>query len=227
MDYFITESGNRINLCRDNYRVIGSGCNGIVYKIDDSSCVKLFDCINKFNYDTISKINKLKLDNFYHISDFIFDKKRKFVGYIMKYYKPEDIDILTMPTSYLLDNIYNIYNSVLKLTNNKVRIIDLYGGNVILNNDGITVIDTDSYCFDVKSDCDSLLSDNVKEFRVLVEELFYSSLIYYHKFCQDPFYDYNIFSKINSKDGITSFCCEFENYKYPIDYVNKLCKTRW
>ena len=55
----------------------------------------------------------------------LYDETNTFVGYTMKYYKPEKIDILTMPTDYTLENYQKIYNSAKKLDLSKASHLDL------------------------------------------------------------------------------------------------------
>ena len=78
----------------------------------------------------------------------------------MKYYDSEDIDVLTMPMSYILDNFYDLFESVTKLSDKNILIQDLHDGNVITNKNQIIVIDADMY--DIFSGCSSLKKEKIQ-----------------------------------------------------------------
>ena len=58
----------------------------------------------------------------------------------MEYYQKEKVDVLTLPSEYLLDNLRGLAASVLKLLDNKVFISDMNFDNAIINENEIRVM---------------------------------------------------------------------------------------
>ncbi len=193
-----------------------------VYKISDEVCLKVFKTISDdINFDVLSLIKDLELSHFYIIYDFLFNKTGKFNGYTMKYYPGKTIDILTMPTSYTLDNFSSIYNSILKLTDNGIVVSDLHSGNVITDENNITVIDADLYyklCFIDKI---KLQYKNISALIYLFKDLYFESLDEFHKDCDVNACVStirNLFEPMNALN-IDKVYKKLTRYKYPIDYI--------
>ena len=129
----------------DVKKPIDRGHTGLVYKIDDDTCLKYTTSYRLHQWYTLSKLMELNLDNFYKIYKILFDSNGDYSGYLMKYYQNELIDILTMPTEYTLDNFYRLSNTVNKISNNEIVMYDLHDGNVIMNKNDIIIIDADFY----------------------------------------------------------------------------------
>ena len=126
-----------------------------------------------------------------------------------------------MPTSYTLDNFSGIYNSILKLTDNGIVVSDLHSGNVITDENNITVIDADLYyklCFIDKI---KLQYKNISALIYLFKDLYFESLDEFHKDC-----DVNacvsairdLFEPMNALN-IDKVYKKLTRYKYPIDYI--------
>ena len=94
------------------------GSIGTIYKISDNMCLKKFDdwALQHLitGIDELEIIKKLKLSNIYEVYDFLYNSSNEFAGYTMKYYKKDDIDMLTVDTFFILDNFISIYNSMIE-----------------------------------------------------------------------------------------------------------------
>jgi len=205
-----------------------AGLYGKIYSVGDELCLKKLNHLGDIDYRIIKAIRDLKLKNFYEIYDLLFNKKGEFKGYTMKYYKKEDFNIFTMPTYYTLNNLFNIYSSMLKLTEECIHVSDMHEDNAILSNNDITVIDVDLFEFSLYIPYDKLLRLNVNAVRSLFKKIYYKNITNNH---ENNCYVYScivdsLYEKINFKSGLEYFFKELEDYKYPIDYIKKLSKTR-
>ena len=199
------------------------GC-GYVYRIGDDKCLKLFSEFYMFELDVIKAVRKLKLASFYEIYDLLFNEEKQFSGYTMKYYKPEDINILTMPTDYTLDNLFKIYKDLKMLSKAKIYAFDCDSHNVIMNSKNITVIDTDIYYFRKEDDKNKIYKDNYEVLLNLFKSLYYEKiklLGFSNKDIVDRL-DY-LFDKHKQLNSVEK---KLIKYKYPIDYVNDFYRGR-
>lgn len=198
-------------------KAISHGCNGYIYQIDNNTLLKRFilEYPNELTFKTIMNMN---LSNFYTIYQMLYDKDGKFIGYTMKYYQDEEIDILTKPIEYTLDNLYRLNNSIKKLTDRNIIIDDMRDENCILDSSNITVIDIDLYrmlSFDTNIDISNM---NNKSLLYLFRGLYYRSLVIYHDAIRsDRHIIDSLFDQDNNADDITK---RLVKYKYPIDYIN-------
>lgn len=202
---------------------VGEGSTSKVYRLSLDKCVKIYNeaCNEKFSKE-IKMIRDLNLMNFYKIYSLLYNKNGDIAGYIMKYYHKEGINLLIMPTDYLLDNLNILLKSFAILSDNNIRCCDLHRNNVILNTSGIYVIDADDYLFEEETSKSTLLSENTEEVVKLFEDLMALSISRYFgkpciskgKFIRE---NYNLFSLNDSTrtDGIFK---KLVKYKYPIDY---------
>ena len=219
---FYTEN-NDIVRYRTNDRIGGEVC-GNVYRINSDECIKKFKSKNmRIDKETLLLIQELGLENFCKINKFLYNKNRVIIGYLMKYYQSENIDILTMPTDYTIDNLYKLYNSVIKLSKNNVFISDMHTVNIIMNKNGITIIDYDLYVLNGYFTGPLLEYKNIYSLRYLFKEIYKEALVEYHK-------EYN--SEISrclidcafemwTKEELDKTCKKLTKYKYPIDYIIK------
>ena len=169
MKYF-KDDGSKI-LC-DRTSPLGSGNSGSAYKTSDGKTIKVWYDIEFSDIDArlIKKIGNLKLSNYYRVLSLLYKRKSDMVsannaiGYLYEYVKKDDIDILTMPVDYTIDNINELYKSVLILTKNKILADDLdHPGNVIMNKNGIIAIDVDYYTTDHYLSSSELRYTNIRE----------------------------------------------------------------
>lgn len=218
---YYTEDGKRVKFDLKEENVIGRGGQSKVYKISEEKCLKKLFGFG--NYEILKLIRDLKLPSYYIIYDLLFNKRSILKAYIIEYYVSEEIDILTMPVDYTLYNFFSILDSVMVLTENNVYVSDLHEDNVIMNSNGITVIDTDLYTKNRFFYADELLSKNVSAVRCLFKNLYFSSLNDYH----DGEIKESISPKVNDLFNINNVgdayntVKKLSKYKYPIDYMKR------
>lgn len=221
MNYtFYDKSGNYYKTYQlDNE--FNKGKYGQIYQINDDILLKIFvNYPNNTNFElTFKTIMNMNLENFYQIYQMLYNNNGQFVGYTMKLYKEEEIDILTMPIDYTLDNLKKISNSIKLLTNNNILINDMRCDNSICNNNDIIVIDIDLYQKINKSTYIDIDYKNNSSLLHLFKGLYYRSLCIYHDAINsDNLILDSIFDKDNTVDDI---CKKLAKYKYPIDYLSE------
>lgn len=148
MTYF-NKNGIPISEAKEE-NLIGKGTNGKVYLIENNKCLKVYNegIASKLDKDIFMLLKAYKLDNYYDLYNLIYDENKNNVGYISKYYKTSENNLLLMPIEYIIENYAKMYNSSMILANNKVITKDLYYGNIIIGDNQMTIIDADSYIFD-------------------------------------------------------------------------------
>lgn len=222
--------GRNFVFCKD--RPINSGEYGTAYRYGEDKVVKVLNTPDTYMQRRVmSAIKKLNLRNFYKIHELLSTNQfgfRNLAGYVSSYCESDDIDILTMPSEYLVENARMLAESVSRLTEHGICIEDLYSKNVILNSSNITVIDTDLYrlCSGVKS------SDLDFHNNLVLKDLFYSLLWEaHHSYHEDQSVLASqlrdIFNElINRKDvsDMDAISRGLTKCKYPIDYVRKRVK---
>lgn len=221
--YLYTDEGKRKKY--DTTSLIGCGHYGDVYKLPNEECIKIYKGKNlNIDKEILIQIKNLLLDNYYEIYDLLYTKSSLLKGYTMKYYQNEDIDILTMPVEYTLDNLFKLSRSVEKLTENQIFISDMHTGNIIVNSSKITVIDTDLYTFNRFLDYSKLKTKNISALECLFREIYLEAVNKYHKeyigydtsqMVKELFRPHNYNIPENT-------CKKLSKFKYPIDYI----KTR-
>lgn len=209
--------------------LFNQGFFGKIYLTKDNKCLKIFkepikrDDIKDFEEDTYNEIRSLKLKNFYELYDLYYDKTlTQILGYLSKYYQEEDADILTMPTDYTLDNLCSLYNSFKTLSEHNICTNDIHSGNVIMNGNGITIIDVDLYYKCSYETSDTILRKNICNLSDLFIDIYLSGLENYDKYNRFLLADkiQRLFL-INSTYGIEPVIKKLIKYKYPIDYLRK------
>lgn len=224
-----------INKTKYNFDIdisFNQGFYGKIYLFNNSKCLKIFkepvQRNNQIDFEekTYNQIKKLKLDNFYKLYDLYYNRElTKILGYLSKYYQSENVDILTMPTEYTLDNLCKLYNSFKKLSEHHIYTNDIHSGNVIINSKDIIVIDTDLYYKSSIETIDVILKENIYNLSDLFVDIYLSSLSKYN--FPNKYDKVNITSKIqtlftmNTISGTDSVIKKLIKYKYPIDYLKK------
>ena len=203
----------------DNYDVFDHGTYSNIYKLDDDTCFKVFKHENFHKPEPIILLKDLKLKNFYKIIDLLYDRNFIYSGYIMDYHQKDNYDILQYK-ELLVDSVNNINDGINELTKNFIQINDLHIDNVIVNSEGITVIDIDDYKV-FKSD-----NTYINNFRYtqLLKSLLYDNLKRYD--ITDPMEGYALIKRLVNTDNldINHFNNTMKRYKKPIDYFQKVIK---
>lgn len=157
---YYTKDGKIVNYNGSNNSMM-SGTQGKIFRLNSSVCLKEYskdsevksifdDDGTRFNQEMFDYFkNNYSNSNMGELYDLLYDKKLMTVlGYTMKYYEEVIDNILNMPVSYILDNFSLIYDLVIRLTDECIRIVDMHSGNIISTENGLIVIDYDKYYFD-------------------------------------------------------------------------------
>ena len=207
----------------NNYNMIGKGYFSEVYQISDNEVLKVYQRPAFYTaYSVLKKLKHFDLESFYKIFKLYTDNEKRLLGYVMKYYKPENIDILTMPKDFILDNYAKMYQDMIYLSYKGIQICDLDIHNIILNSDGITILDADNYAFS------RLINrSNIDALNNLFINLFCYHLGLYH--IPDGLNLEN-FNKV-VKNDLFNFEMEpvtlartLKRYQTPIDYIKRKSK---
>ena len=157
-----------------------------------------------FDEDAFNIIRELKPKNIYTLGDLYYNKS------------------LTMPVDYTFDSLCSLYNSFILLSEYNIHVSDACPQNVILNNNGITIIDTDFYYIDTNSNKSAIKKSNIYD----LGELF--SWIYMNSLKETDFNKRNamieniqrLFMPMGTF-GVEPVIKKLIKYKYPIDYLQK------
>lgn len=198
-----------------NREIIGNGLYGVVYRYTNDKCLKYITNNSSTNLDAIKEIKDANLLSFYKIYKLLFDKYQEFNGYIMKYYDSRYVDILTMPSSYTLDNFSDMLHDVQILSEKGIYMRDMHSENVIMDNNNITIIDADNYTY---LNNDDLLEKNMKALRYLFYDIYMDSVHRHHNMSKQ---EYNMIRLLFNHKEDESLYKDLKNYKYPIDYIKK------
>lgn len=222
------ENGKSVRFNTNENNLVGKGVFGTIYRTDASSCIKVYNGRPSVDIDLelLKTIRGLSLKKFYEIYDLLYTKNGTFKGYSMKYYDNFDIDILTTPTEYTLDNLYNLRDSILKLANNNIYAIDMHDENVILGESDMTVIDVDLFIFTTFYNGTGLMVKNINAVNNLFYSLYVKAINRFHE--EYAKYDVSkvireLFSTISERDTY-DMVKKLTKYKYPIDYIEKYSK---
>ena len=222
-----TEDKKRYNLDTDNF--IDEGEYGRVYLTSDNKCLKIFkQSISRkdkmsFDEDVFNIIRKLKPKNIYTLGDLYYNKSlTRILGYLSEYYSKEDINILTMPVDYTFDSLCSLYNSFILLSEYNIHVSDACPQNVILNNNGITIIDTDFYYIDANSNKLAIKKSNIYDLGELFSWIYMNSLKETDFNKRSAMIDKieKLFIPIGTF-GVEPVIKKLAKYKYPIDYLQK------
>jgi len=218
---FYDENNKRVSY--DTSNPIGGEQYGYIFKISEEECLKVYKRGQVVDDNILKFIRELNLKRFYELHTFLYGRTHKFRAHTMKYYKAEEIDILTMPIDYTLYSLYDLFESFGILTEKNIFANDTHTGNVIINSDGLIVIDTDLYTFNKFYSQSRLKTSNYSALRYLFTEIYLEALKKYHsglssfnnKEAINELFNSIIYGDINSTHKKLSRC------KYPIDYISK------
>lgn len=215
------EDGQKVRYNISSKNRIGGGLFGDVYWTSELECTKIYKPSNeRIDLNILMFIKELKLKSFYEIHELLYGKNGFFKGHTMKYYQSEEVDILTMPVTYTLDNFYSLYESVCKLTASNIFISDMHTGNIIMSQNGITAIDVDLYTFNRFYTSQSLKTKNNLALNYLFSEIYLEALASFHR----EYSSYSTRTVINSlynNGKAEDVCKKLIKYKYPIDYIKR------
>lgn len=215
----------------DNTSPIDYGSFGKIYRLPSDICYKIFSSSlaiygtnSQFDEEIFNILKSLNLKNFYELYEIFYNKAlTRILGYSSKYYESEDIDILTLPTDYLLNNLYNIYDDIKKISKENIIVSDLHDGNVILNSNKMIIIDTDLYHKSFfNRDNEDIFKSNLYSLCSLFTCICYEALDMYHENEDIPNKErLNSLFRPSKDNSIDNVCKKLIRYKYPIDYLSK------
>lgn len=222
-----TEDKKRHSLNTDNF--IDEGEYGRVYLTSGNKCLKIFkQSISRkdkmsFDEDAFNIIRELKPKNIYTLGDLYYNRTlTRILGYLSEYYSKEDINILTMPVDYTFDSICSLYDSFILLSEHNIHVSDACPQNVILNNEGITIVDTDFYYIDTNSNKSAIKKSNIYDLGELFSWIYMNSLKETDFNKRSAMIDKieKLFMPIGTF-GVEPVIKKLAKYKYPIDYLHK------
>ena len=180
--------------------------------------------INFFKYTNLYNPQLLcKNQNFYLLYEMLYGKTGKFKAHTMKYYPKNDIDILTKPVSYTLISLFNLYESISKLAEELICVVDLNEDNVLLTEEGIIVTDTDLYYRNTSLSSEKIKIKNLSALRFLFKTLYFNSLEKYHSDIDNEFERRRIHSLFGVSGALNAINVSkiLNQYERPIDYITK------
>lgn len=224
---------------------VGNGCCGDVFFISPDELLKIYyptcsdsnklkkivyDAIKEINSEHIMKINELlfdhKIEGLYFDINHLF--KTNFIdAYTCSYIKPDDVDILSTDSQYLLYNLKELSKVFSSFAERSILAGDIKWSNVILQNDKIVLIDLDGFS-DVNISFPTLDVLNQKLLLTLFKKLFINCIDKYEYDCHYISTVYSLFDDFSVNDyrddfkNINEF---FESEKYPIDAIKKYQKA--
>jgi len=149
----------------------------------------------------------------------LYNSNGEFMAYKTMFYDKKDIDILTMPVEYTIENMRRLYRVSDVLGDNNIRIEDLHNQNVILTEDGIIIIDADRYTYDPSINP----NDYNKRFVNTVFTLLYMDSPSVKLLTED--YNYqdisNSMQQLLLRSNPEQVGKKLVRYKRPIDYIKK------
>lgn len=205
---------------------LGEGLDGRVYQISEEECLKVYKRKPEIDIEVLKIIASLNLDNYYEILKLYYKKNNILSAIKMKYYEKEDIDILTTPSEYTLNNLYKILSSADKLSQNNILIEDSHSGNIIMTKNKIIIADVDLYSFSHFYKERELRRKNIQKIGYLFNEIYNEAVADYHEELKN-FLVAELIRKLFtlvSPLQVEQVYRELSKYKYPIDYIKK--KTR-
>jgi len=232
------------NYSYDLSHKIGSGACGTVYKYDLEWVLKYYneDCssrnrLKKEIYDITKEINSPYIAE---IDKLLFKKRVESLSddiyitnsidaYTCSYIKPDKIDILTVSKDYIIDNIRELSDVFLEFSDRGVRALDVKEGNVIIQNDKVTLIDLDLF-YKACTQIDILEIENYRTLMKLFEELMLSSAICYSygKEIENGIYQlFDVVHKPSDIEDMQEVLKYLNKYQYPIDAIKVYTKNRF
>lgn len=145
----------------------------------------------------------------------------KIDAYTAKYYEKEDINILHLPTDYLLDNFRELENLFFTFSDNAILTEDLHSKNVIFTSQRIILIDPD--CFRLYKDNDLRIRNKfrlVSLYRAILDNMLFLEQCTYGE-CSNfmgRLFDFEVKETTDVTYEISKI---LKHTKKPIEYIEK------
>lgn len=200
---------------------VKGGAFGNIYRLDDDKVVKLLRAPSTTHqYDVMKKIKGLNLPNYYRLYEILSSKlffNKSYIGNIASYHKPSDVDVLEMPSDWLIENYEGLMEAATKLGEANIKIVDARPANAIINDSGITIIDVDLY----EMASEQCVVKNICHMQTeLLLKLLKENCLTHHS----DVWSSDMFSKVVNQLVINpdtnQFAKKLSRYPKPIDYIN-------
>lgn len=130
------------------------------YKYFKDSAYSIFDEIPaRINPEIVNYFKTIDNNHICKILDLNIENG-EIISYLMPYYIEEKENILSFSSEYISRNFKELYDLMLKLTFDHIRIVDLNPNNLLLTEEGIIIIDYDKYRFEKELNLNILLEIN-------------------------------------------------------------------
>lgn len=223
---------------------VGNGNCGEIYRYDSEWVLKYYydTCCDDYRlrkgiYDIIQEIKspyiaevkdllfKEKINDDVSDLDFFFDK-HVIDAYTCRYIRPDNIDILTTSTDYLVDNMNELSKLFFEFAKYDIGTFDVKPDNAIVQSDKIVLIDLDLFKKSRVSG-DELEEMNQKRLLHFIRCLLMDCMLAYG-YHRDLISSMNyMFRNIRYNSGanvVLEVAKEFQKYKYPIDCIKEYKK---
>ena len=239
---FYDVNNNRI-IIPDNVfdKEISHGECGTVYRYDDKTC---FKCYNRKVTNTefflstkiYNDLKRIENPHLIYIKDILYKKENtnKYVadGYLSSYYQEKYEDILEVSSDYLIYNIEEIIKLLNELSKYGIRVGYLKRNNLILTQNNIVLIDSDSWYY-YKESKSTVKKLNINALASCFNEAVELSIQKNHSNLQQHncFYTSYISNKLfplttNGNRTVKILSKRLNGYKRPIDYIYSDAKNK-
>ena len=140
------KNGEHFNIPTDTY-IIKRGCFGTVRKLDDKTCVKLFDYETGADVKLLEEIKNIHLHHFDSLKEILYDENGNLKAYLMPIYNRDLPDYYSMEAKDFIRRFRSLYKDVLELTDRKIYIDDAKYRNTMNYKDTLKMIDYDFYYY--------------------------------------------------------------------------------
>lgn len=212
------ENGEIVRIDRGN--LIASGSKADIYRIDNGKCIKQFRCSKrKVAVDVLKFFRDNYLSNFLKICDILYDDKDRVRAYTALEYLSSEVDLLTLSSDYLIDNLFGIVESIRRISDRLITVMDMNIWNTVVNDNEIMVIDVDGYTVSNDDSLrDKIYNLNIDAVKNLFINLYDDSLVRYHStegLSSGSMAIDDLFSLFD-KDTVYK---KLSRCRYPIDYL--------
>lgn len=212
------EKGEIVRIDKGN--LIASGSKADIYRIGNGKCIKQFrSSKRKVSVEVLKFFRDEYLNNFLKICDILYDDKDKVKAYTALEYISSEVDLLTLSSDYLIDNLFGMIESIRRISDRLITVMDMNIWNTVVNESEIVVVDIDGYTvLDDYSLRDKIYDFNLDAVRNLFINLYDDSLVRYHSaegLSSGSMAIDNLFSLID-KDIVYK---KLSRCRYPIDYL--------
>ena len=212
------EKGDRVRIDKGN--LIASGSKADIYRIGNGKCIKQFrSSKRKVVVEVLKFFRDEYLNNFLKICDILYDDIDRVRAYTALEYISSEVDLLTLSSDYLIDNLFRMIESIRRISDRLITVMDMNIWNTVVNESEIVVVDIDGYTvLDDYSLRDKIYDFNLDAVRNLFINLYDESLVRYHSaegLSSGSMAIDNLFSIID-KDIVYK---KLSRCRYPIDYL--------